>query len=169
MPAGSLVVRDGQDVDLEQLTAIYNHYVVTTHVTFDLEPFTVEGRRDWFRHYGPEGPHRLLVATDGIRVLGYATSSPFRTKAAYDTTVETSVYCEPTAVGRGIGSLLYERLFASLAAEDLHRAIAGIALPNEASVRLHRRFGFREIGVEHEVGRKFEKYWDVLLLERELP
>jgi phosphinothricin acetyltransferase len=165
----SLIVRYGEESDLEQLTAIYNHYVTTTHITFDLQPFTAERRRhDWFCHHSPVGPHRLLVAADGPRVLGYATSSPFRVKPAYATSVETSVYCEPAAVGGGIGGLLYDHLFTVLAGEDLHRAIAGIALPNEASLRLHRRFGFTEIGVEHEVGRKFDRFWDVLLLEKNI-
>jgi phosphinothricin acetyltransferase len=163
-------VRNGEEGDIEQLTAIYNHYVATTHVTFDLEPFTAQQRRDnWFHHYGQEGPHRLLVAVEGGNVLGYATSSPFRAKPAYVTTVETSVYCEPGAVGRGIGGVLYDHLFAAIADEDLHRAIAGIALPNDGSIRLHRRFGFTDIGVEHEVGRKFDRYWDVLMLEKALP
>ena len=93
-------------------------------------------------------------------MLGYATSSPFHPKAAYATTVETSVYCDAAAVGRGIGSLLYEHLFDALEGEDVHRAIAGIALPNDGSRRVHRRFGFTEIGVEHEVGRKFGQFWD---------
>ena len=101
-------------------------------------------------------------------MLGYATSSPFRPKAAYATTVATSVYCAPEATGRGLGSLLYGRLFQHLDDQDLHRAIAGITLPNPASVALHLKFGFTEIGTEHEVGRKFGTYWDVQRFERPL-
>jgi phosphinothricin acetyltransferase len=165
-------VRAGRESDLPALTALYNHYVVSGAVTFDIEPFTVERRREWFGHYAPTGPHRLLVAVEGDRherVVGYATSSPYRPKAAYSTTVETSVYCAPDACGRGIGGLLYDRLFAAIAGEDLHRAYAAITLPNEASVRLHRRFGFTEVGVFAEVGRKCGRYWDVQWLGRPLP
>ena len=101
------------------------------------------------RHQGSVslGPHRLLVAADTSGILGYATSSRFRPKAAYATTVATSVYCRPDTFGRGVGSMLYDRLFAAIAEDDLHRAMAGITLPNDASVHLHRRFGFTDIGI----------------------
>lgn len=126
----------------------------------------MEQRQEWFGHYADQGRHRLLVAEDAGEVLGYATSGRFRDKAAYDPSVETTVYCAPEAVGRGAGSALYEALFAELASEDVHRAFAGVALPNEASLALHRRFGFAEIGTFREVGRKFDKWWDVTWLER---
>jgi phosphinothricin acetyltransferase len=161
-------VRPGLAPDLPALTDIYNHYVRTGHVTFDVEEFTVEARREWFDHYAPAGPHRLLVAVDGGEVVGYATSSPHRPKPAYATSVETTVYLHPDATGRGLGTLLYQRLFAALDGEDLHRAFAGVALPNSASEALHRRVGFREIGTYGEVGRKFGRYWDVRWFERAL-
>lgn len=165
----NVVVRDGAESDLDQLTAIYNHYVTTSHATFDIEPFTVEERRtQWFCHYRGDGPHRLLVATAGPTVLGYATSSPFRPKAAYATTVATSVYCAEAATGQGIGTLLYGHLLPALDGVGLHRAMAGVTLPNDASLALHRKFGFTEVGTEHEVGRKFDQYWDVTRLERPL-
>ncbi len=165
----NLVVRPGRDDDLAALTELYNHYVTNTAITFDIEPFTIEGRADWFAHYRSHGPHRLFVAAIGETVTGYATSSPFRQKAAYATTVETSVYCDPDWKGRGIGSALYGALFAALASEDVRRACAGVTLPNEASLALHRKFGFREVGVHTEVGRKLGRFWDVLMLERPLP
>jgi phosphinothricin acetyltransferase len=164
-----VLVRDGLDGDLDQLTAIYNHYVATSHATFDIEPFTVDQRRQaWFDHFAPDGPHRLLVAVEDDAVLGYATSGPYRVKPAYVTTVAVSVYCAPEATGQGVGTRLYEQLFAALDGQGLHRAVAGITMPNEASLALHRRFGFTEIGTETEVGRKFDRYWDVLRLERPL-
>jgi len=162
-------VRAGRADDLPALTEIYNHFVEHTHVTFDLEPFTVDERRDWFSHYGDSGRHRLLVAeaADGA-VVGYATSSRFREKPAYGPSVETTVYCATSAVGQGVGSALYAELFEALRGEDVHRAYAGVALPNEASLALHHRFGFTEIGTFREVGRKFDKWWDVTWLERAL-
>lgn len=159
-------VRAGRSDDVPALTAIYNHFVEHTHVTFDLEPFSVDARREWFGHYAGTGRHRLLVAEVDGTVAGYATSGRFRDKAAYDPSVETTVYCAPDAVGRGAGSALYTALFEALAGEDVHRAFAGIALPNEASIALHRRFGFTEVGTFREVGRKFGRWWDVTWWQR---
>lgn len=166
-------VRPGIAADLEPLTDIYNHYVRQTALTFDTTPLTLEQRQPWLRSPPEDGPHRLLVAQD-VRtagpapVLGYATSSPFRPKAAYSTSVEVSVYCAPHATGRGVGTLLYGALFDALAAEDPHRAYAGITQPNDASVRLHERFGFRHVGTYAEVARKFGRYWDVAWYEKAL-
>jgi phosphinothricin acetyltransferase len=161
-------VRAGASADIPALTDIYNHYVVHSHVTFDLEPVTVEQRREWFGHYADSGRHRLLVAVDGDTLLGYATSSRFRDKPAYAPSVEATVYCHPDATGRGVGAVLYAELFRLLAGEDVHRAYAGIALPNDASLALHRRFGFTDVGTFTEVGRKFDRWWDVLWMQREV-
>ncbi|MGW0995412.1 N-acetyltransferase family protein [Streptomyces sp. NPDC002523] len=169
-------VRAGTEADLDALTALYNHYVRETPITFDMEAFTPEERRPWLLSHPEDGPHRLMVATDADpeEILGYATSSPYRPKAAYSTSVETTVYVAPdslrggTPSRRGIGTLLYEALFKALADEDVHRAYAGIAQPNEASTRLHERFGFRHVGTYREVGRKFGRYWDVAWYEKNL-
>jgi len=166
--SAALDIRPAVPGDLPRLTEIYNHYVTETPITFDVTPFTVEERRAWFDAHPDGGPHRLLVAVDGGVLAGYATSSPFKTKAAYATSVEVSVYCAPDATGRGLGSALYEALFTALRGEDVHRAYAGVALPNDASLRLHRRFGFTDVGVYREVGRKFGRYWDVHWLEKRL-
>ena len=169
-------VRPGVEGDLEVLTEIYNHYVGETAITFDTAIFTAEERRPWLLSHPVDGPYRLMVATaaDSQEILGYATSSPYRAKPAYSTSVETTVYVAPgslrggTPSRRGIGTLLYDALFRALAAEDLHRAYAGIAQPNEASWRLHARFGFRHVGTYREVGRKFGRYWDVAWYEKDL-
>ncbi|MGW6458555.1 N-acetyltransferase family protein [Streptomyces sp. NPDC055078] len=226
-------VRPGTEADLKALTALYNHYIRETPITFDTIAFTPEERVPWLRSHPEDGPHRLLVARDvrnadapaemprtarprtprttrpetprtarpeaprtarprtpvstDVRggapdrlptaspaeppwagLLGYATSGPLRPKAAYSTSVEVSVYCAPEAAGRGIGTLLYTSLFDALAEEDVHRAYAGITQPNEASVRLHTRFGFRPIGTYGEVGRKFGRYWDITWYEKSL-
>jgi phosphinothricin acetyltransferase len=164
--AETTVIRAGREDDLPALTAVYNHYVEHTHVTFDITPFTVGERQSWFDRYGSTGPHRLLVATDGAELLGYATSGPFRDKPAYAPSVETTVYCAPSATGRGVGRRLYDELLTQLANEDVHRTYAGVALPNDASLKLHRALGFTDVGVFTEVGRKFDRWWDVLWLER---
>jgi phosphinothricin acetyltransferase len=154
--------------DLSAVNDIYNQYVVEAHYTFDLEPMSMDARREWFTHYGGTGRHRLLVAVSEGRVIGYACSSRFRPKPAYETSIETSLYLASNAIGRGAGSLLYEKLFKALEGEDVHRAYAGIALPNPASVGLHERFGFKRVGHFTEQGRKFGRYWDVAWYEKPL-
>ncbi|HET9780737.1 MAG TPA: GNAT family N-acetyltransferase [Candidatus Dormibacteraeota bacterium] len=161
-------VRPATDADLEAINEIYNHYVVETHITFDDEPMTAETRREWFGHYAETGRHRVLVATDGDEVIGFATSSRFRPKPGYLTSVETSIYLMPDATGKGAGTKLYTELFRSLEGEDVHRAYAGIALPNPASISLHENFGFKRVALFTEQGRKFGRYWDVAWYEKPL-
>jgi phosphinothricin acetyltransferase len=161
-------IRRAVDADLAQLTPLYNHYVEHTSITFDTQPFTPGERQPWFaEHTTGSGRFRLLVAADDQgQVAGYATTSRFRPKPAYDTTVEASVYCSPACVGQGIGTRLYTELFRSIGGEDINRIVAGVTMPNAASVALHRRFGFTDVGVFAQVGRKFDRYWDVVWLER---
>jgi phosphinothricin acetyltransferase len=162
-------IRAATPGDLDALTQIYNHYIVHTAITFDLHPFTTPGRRAWFADHSERGPHRLLVATDEHGTcVGYSSSSRWRPKAAYDTTVEVSVYCHPDARGRGYGTALYEALFHALETEDVHTMVAGVSLPNPASLSLHAKLGFRQVGIFHAVGRKFDKLWDVAWFERPL-
>jgi phosphinothricin acetyltransferase len=164
-----LFIRPATLADLPALTDIYNHYVVNTTVTFDVSPFTPEGRRPWFDEHQPTGRLRLVVAIEAPdNVVGYASTSRWRPKPAYDTTVESSVYCRADAIGRGYGRRLYEALFESIANEDVHRIVAGVSLPNPASVALHERLGFRPVGVFPGVGRKFDRFWDVAWFERPL-
>ena len=158
-------VRDAVAADLPALTAIYNHYIVHTPITFDVQTYEPEQRRAWFDDHAG-GRHRLLVAAADGEVVGYATTSRWRPKASYDTTVESSVYVRHDAVGRGIGRQLYAALFESLADQDVHAIVAGVALPNAASIALHERFGFQQVGVFREVGRKFGRFWDVAWFQR---
>ncbi len=169
MSAFDLLVRPAVVEDVTAMTAIYNHYVETSHATFDVTPVSLENRLAWFAHFGESGPFRLLVAEQDGRVVGYAGSGRFREKPAYVTSVEMTVYVHPELHGRGVGARMYERLFELLAGEPIHRAYAGITLPNPASVALHHRFGFRGIGTYDEVGFKLGQYWSVLWLEKPMP
>jgi phosphinothricin acetyltransferase len=159
-------IRTAERRDLARITEIYNYYVLNTPVTFDVEPYTVERREAWFMQFSATGRHRLIVAEENGIVMGYAGTTRFRPKAAYETTVETTVYCAPEAIGKGLGKRLYTELFAVLKGEDIHRFVAVYVVPNPATEALHRRFGFRVAGVLSENGRKFGKYWDVCWAER---
>lgn len=160
------IIRPAHLIDLPQITQIYNHYVVNTAYTFDLTPFDPSERELWFRKYERSGPHRLLVATKGEDVIGYASSGIFREKPAYATSVETTIYVDHRFGNRKTGSLLYQQLFEALEHEDIHRAYAGITRPNLGSVKLHEKFDFHAIGLHTEVGRKFDQYWDVEWFEK---
>jgi phosphinothricin acetyltransferase len=161
--------RRAEIADVQSLLEIYNYYVVHTHITFDLEPRTLDQRLAWFATFRDSGRYQCLVAERGGNVIGWASSSPFKERAAYQTSVETSVYLSPGVVGQGIGRRLYSALLERLKREDVHRAYGGIAQPNEASVRLHERLGFALIGTYREVGRKFDRLWDVAIYERPCP
>ena len=101
-------------------------------------------------------------------MAGYVETSRFRPQDSYDTAIETSIYVAPDQAGHGVGSALYDALFARLEQSDLHRAFAVIALPNDASVAIHERFGFVHRGTLTEAGRKFGRWLDVAYFERPL-
>lgn len=161
-----ICIRSADAADLPRLNEIYAHYVRRTPASFDLTPPPVETRAAWLADHEPTGPHRILVAATADTPVGYATSSPFRDRPAYRTSVETSVYLDPRWLGRGIGTRLYRTLLGGLADLGIHRAYAAVTLPNPPSVSLHRRFGFRDVGVLDEAGHKFGRYWSVLWMER---
>jgi len=161
-------IRPAAPADLDALRRIYNHYVEHSAITFDIGVRSLDDRREWMARHAESGPYRLLVLESGGEVIGYASSGPHRPRAAYDTSVEVTIYLDPDHTRRGYGRLLYGALFEALEGEDLHCAYAGITLPNPGSVALHRSIGFSDVGVFHEVGRKFDRYWDVLWLEKRL-
>jgi phosphinothricin acetyltransferase len=164
-----ILIRRAEQADLPALTAIYNHYIVHTPVTFDLEEKTLEQRQAWLDGFARTGRYQCFVAVKEDVPIGWASTGRFRDKAAYETSVETSVYLTPKAGGQGLGRLLYETLFTALKGEDIRCLLAGITLPNDASVALHKRMGFAPIGNFAEVGRKFGRYWDVTWFGRAAP
>lgn len=162
-------IRHAEERDLPALLDIYNHYVINTPITFDIEPRTLAQRREWFQAFRTSGRHQCLVAARGGVAIGWASSGKFKDRAAYDTSVETSIYLAPDETGKGLGRKLYAALFEALAGEDLHRAFGGVTQPNEASNGIHRAMGFVLVGTYKEVGRKFGRFWDVAWFERPLP
>jgi len=164
----TLDIRQADSRDLNRLVEIYNHYVSETHVTFDVEPFAVAARTQWFTQFSDTGAYRLLVAELEDEVIGYASSTRFKTRPAYSTSVETTIYLDPLQVGNGFGEKLYSELLQQLQDEEsVHRVYSGIALPNPGSVALHEKLGFVRVGSYHEVGFKFGKYWDVDWFEKD--
>ena len=159
---GRAVVRRAREEDLAPITAIYNHYVQHTVATFDLVPFRVEDRRAWFEQFDgndSEG-HPLLVAEIDGRVVGYAYYLPYRPKAAYAHTKETTIYVDPQARGRGVGSALYSELIALARRAKIHTLIGVLGGENPESAALHRKFGFELVGTCREVGFKFGAWVD---------
>ena len=163
-----VTIRPATRHDLPRINEIYNYYVINTPITFDLEPQTLESRARWFAEHTAGERHRMFVAEDAGKIVGYSCTGPFRDRAAYDTSVEASIYLAHDVKGRGIGSTLYRVLFDAVKDEDIHRLLAGITIPNEASVAIHRKFGFTPVGVFSENGRKFGRYWDVAWMQRPL-
>jgi phosphinothricin acetyltransferase len=161
-----IAIRRAEPGDLPALLDIYNHYVRHTPITFDIAPRSLVQRREWLDQFGESGRYQCFVAARAGKAIGWACSTRFKEREAYATSVETSVYCAPDHTGLGLGRQLYATLFDALSGEDIHRAYGGITLPNEASVALHERVGFRHIGTYREVGRKFGRFWDVALYER---
>jgi len=161
-----VTIRMAERHDLPALLDIYNHYILTTPITFDIEPRTLAQRETWLGQFSVTGKYRCFVAVRERKPIGWACSAQFKEKAAYATTIETSIYLAPDEHGRGLGRRLYEVLFDALKGEDIHRAFAGITLPNDASAGLHKAMGFEHIGTYAEVGRKFGRYWDTGLFFR---
>jgi len=157
----TIAIRRIEQGDLEVLLEVYNHYVRETTVTFDIEPRSYAQRKAWMEGFSSTGRHQCFVAVREGRAVGWASSHPYNERAAYETTVTSSVYLTPDATGQGLGRRLYANLFEALEDEDIHRIVVGITLPNEASERLHRGFDFELVGVYRQVGRKFGRYWDV--------
>ncbi|MGM0432284.1 MAG: N-acetyltransferase family protein [Spirochaetota bacterium] len=164
------IIRFAEYRDLPELTDLYNYYVVHTSVTFDLQPYTVEERSAWFFEHSPKGKHKLIVAEhpDSGRVLGFACSSSFRPKAAYSTSVESSIYIYPKHTRKTIGTKLYQRLFSLLEQEHIHRVYACITVPNPPSQRLHEYFGFAAVGLFSESGYKLGAYRDIMWMEKKM-
>jgi L-amino acid N-acyltransferase YncA len=156
-PASRL--RAASAADAARLAEIYNFYVRETVVTFEEQPVSDAEMARRIADITARWP--WLLAERAGRVVGYAYAGPWKPRSAYRHSVECTVYLEPAAVGRGDGRRLYEALLTQLPAHGAHVAIGGIALPNEQSIVLHEKCGFRKIGQFHEVGWKFGRWIDV--------
>ena len=154
-------IRRVEENDLLPLLDIYNYYIRETPITFDVEPRTLVQRREWLASFDPTSRYQCFVAVEKERPIGWASSHRFKERAAYDTTVESSVYLAPDRTGQGIGKRLYATLFDALRTQHIHRIHGGITQPNPASNRLHESMGFERVGLLPQVGWKFGRFWDV--------
>ncbi|PAX07209.1 arsinothricin resistance N-acetyltransferase ArsN1 family B [Sphingomonas lenta] len=160
------IVRPARPDDAAALAAIYAPYVTDGVVSFELEP---PDAAEMARRMAAGGDrHPWLVAEADGAVCGYAYASPFRTRAAYAWAVETTVYVAADVQGRGCGRALYAELLDRLTRQGFTQAVGIIALPNEASVGLHKRLGFRFVGVNEQVGWKHGRWIDVGVWQRPL-
>ena len=156
-----------EPADAEAIRAIYNVEVAESTVTFDLVPRSLADQRRWIEEHS--GGHPALVAIDHAgEVVGFASLSPYRPRPAYATTVEDSVYVRRDQRGNGVGALLLQALVDLARDHGFHSMIGRIVGGHEASIALHEKCGFEQIGREREVGRKFGKWLDVVLLQRML-
>ena len=157
----------GTGDDLAAIVGILNYTAASSIARFETRPVSVAERRDWFGQFAATGPYRLVVARGGDQVLGYACSQRYRDLEAFRETVEASIALDAGRRGQGVGTALYRALFDSLAGEpSVHVALAGIALPNDASVALHRRFGFTEVGTFREYAIKNGQYISSVWMQR---
>jgi L-amino acid N-acyltransferase YncA len=157
-------LRPARLADAEAIRAIYNHEVLTTTATFDLVPRSLDDQQQWLA--ARSGAFTAIVAVDGDdEVVGFASLSPYKERAAYRTSVEDSVYVRRDRNGQGIGRLLVTELLDVAGASGFHSVFARIEASGAASRALHERCGFRLIGVERETGRKFNRWLDVALMQ----
>ena len=152
-------IRQVEPSDAKQIAEIYNFYVQNTHHTFETEPVSFEEMHNRIGEIIENYPYFVAEENEGILAFAYATK--YKPRSAYKHSVEVSVYVKIGIKGKGFGTKLYEKLFEELKQSDFHAIIAGIALPNEASIKLHERFGFEKVAHFREVGFKLGKWIDV--------
>ena len=166
----SLVVRQAVVTDAEAIRTIYNYEVENTTATFDLVPRTLDDQRQWLT--ARSGAFAALVAApveNSSEVIGFASLSPYKERAAYRTTVENSIYVRRDAHGHGVGRFLLGHLLDVAESSGFHSVMARIEMGGDVSQALHRACGFKLVGVELEVGRKFNRWLSVALMQCLLP
>jgi phosphinothricin acetyltransferase len=163
-----VTVGPGVEADLPAIAAILNEAIVNSNATLETQPRAADERLGWLRRFAATGPYRLLVARQGDHTIGYAASQPYRDHPGFRQTVEVSVALDSGCRRQGVGTALYRALLRELETEPVHVALAGIVLPNDPSVALHRKLGFREVGVFHEYAVKNGQYLSSVWMERRL-
>jgi phosphinothricin acetyltransferase len=153
------MIRNVEVEDAAQIAEIYNYYIKNTLVSFEESPVPSEEMASRIEEISSSLP--WLVYEEKNRIAGYAYASKWKGRCAYRYSVESTVYLNPTLRGKGVGSVLYQALLDKLKSQGYHTVIGGISLPNETSIKLHEKFGFRKVAHFSEVGFKFNKWVDV--------
>ena len=159
-----MIIRQAEEKDLPQMLEIYNDVILNTTAVYDYKPHTLEMRKQWFEAKQHEG-FPVFVAEEQNRIVGFSSFGPFRAWAAYKYSVENSVYVKASERGRGIGKLLLSPLIDAAKKLNVHTIIASIDATNEASLQLHKSFGFKEAAHFKEVGYKFGRWLDLKFLQ----
>ena len=159
-----VIIRSARESDIPALSEIYNHVILNTTAVYQYEAQTLEMRRAWYEAKMKDG-YPVFVAEEDGKVVGFSSYGPFRAWAAYKYTVENSVYVANGQRGKGIGRMLMQPVIDSARSRGLHAIVSGIDASNDASVRLHEQFGFREVAHFKEVGFKFGRWLDLKFLE----
>lgn len=152
------MIREAKYSDVQMVAEIYNYYILNTAITFELEPVTPQEIMVRMKKSKEVGPY--LVYEENGEVIGYTYVSKFRERKAYEHSVESTIYLKHGFGGKGFGTKLYSELLSQVAPQR-HAIIGGVALPNEASVKLHERCGFKKVAHFSQVGHKFGKWIDV--------
>ena len=165
------VLRSAKPDDGQAVARIYNHYIEHTVVTFETDTVESDAMASRIRESLDDGLPYFVAEVDG-EVAGFAYASKWKGRCAYRYSVESTVYLDPAATGKGLGSRLYEKLIDAIREMGMHAVIGGISLPNDASVGLHEKLGFKKTGQFPEVGYKFERwvdvgYWQLILSDEE--
>lgn len=156
-------IRTATVADLDGINAIYNHYVPISTTTYDVEPMSLDERRQWFE--GRDAIHPVTVAERAGEMVGWGSLNVFRAKPAYRPTVENSVYVHPDHQRTGVGSAVLADLIERARALGLHSIVAGIDGEQTASAELHKKFGFVEVARFGEVGYKFGRWLDAIFMQ----
>ena len=159
-------IRPATVADLPGILEIYNEAVLHTTATYDYEPRTLEQRAAWFEERTRDGYPVFAAVDDTGRVVGWSALNPYHARMGYRFTAENSVYVAADRRGKGIGKLLLPPLIAGAQAKGLHAIIAAIDAENAASIRLHAAFGFEKVGHFKQTGFKFNRWLDVVYMER---
>ena len=168
-PEFSFSIREAVEADIPDIREIYNHYIANSTVTFDEEPQTLKKLRTKFRHNAKLGYPWIVAVSPSGQILGYANVSPWKSKAAYRFTVENSIYLRAAATGKGLGTALMSELLVRAKAAGIKEIIAVIADRGaDASIAMHKAFGFKEIGHMGKVGFKFGRWLGTVLMQKSL-
>ncbi len=161
-----MLIRPATHADLPGILEIYNDAVLKTTASYDYEPRTLEQRTQWFEERRRDGYPIFVAVDDSDAVAGWSALNPYHARMGYRFTAENSVYVAASARGQGIGGLLLGPLIEGAKARGLHAIIAAIDAENEASIRLHAKLGFEKVGHFKEVGFKFDRWLDVVYMQR---